>query len=126
MKHLFVLFFGIALFFGGTNASLADTTGTFTGASDHITTGGVTVTKNADGTATITLAANFTFDGAPDPQIGFGKDGSFVPATNVGKLKSDTGTQSYIVPASINPDDFNEVYVFCVKFNVPLGVAQLN
>ena len=126
MKLLNALLLGITLSFGGAHVALADGTGSFIGASDHITTGGVTVTKNADGTSTITMASNFTFDGAPDPQIGFGKDGTFIPATTVGKLKSDTGAQSYIVPASINPDDFNEVYVFCVKFNVPLGIAKLN
>ena len=125
MKHLFVFLLGISMIFSGANAALADTSGSFTGASDHITTGNVTVTKNADGSATITLASNFSLDGAPDPWVGLGKGGKFVPATNAGKLLSNTGAQSFTVPAGVNVDDFDEVYIFCVKFNVPLGVAKL-
>ncbi|UWR22581.1 DM13 domain-containing protein [Sulfitobacter sp. S190] len=105
--------------------ALADTSGTFTGASDHITTGGVTVVKNADGTATVTLGPDFSLDGAPDPRVGFGKDGAFVDGTVIGELNALTGEQTYIVPASVNVDDFNEVYIWCLKFGVPLGVAEL-
>lgn len=106
--------------FAGTGTS-----GTFTGASDHITTGGVTIVKNADGTATVTLDENFSLDGAPDPRVAFGKDGSYVPAGDLGELKNLNGKQVYTVPASINVDDFNEIYIWCLKFSVPLGVAKL-
>lgn len=106
-------------------AGTSETTGTFTGASEHITTGGVTVVKNADGSATVTLADDFSLDGAPDPRVGFGKDGKYVDGTDVGLLKNLKGGQSFTVPASINVDDFNEVYIWCLKFAVPLGVAGL-
>ncbi|MGB5863403.1 MAG: DM13 domain-containing protein [Sulfitobacter sp.] len=106
-------------------AGTSETTGTFTGASEHITTGGVTVVKNADGSATVTLADDFSLDGAPDPRVGFGKDGKYVDGTDVGLLKNLKGGQSFTVPASINVDDFNEVYIWCLKFAVPLGVAEL-
>ena len=125
MKLLHVFLLGIALVLAGLKPALADTSGSFRGASNHVTTGEVTVTRNADGSATITLASNFSLDGAPDPWVGLGKDGKFVPATNAGKLRSNTGAQSYTVPAGIDVDDFNEVYIYCVKFNVPLGVAKL-
>ena len=113
------------LIVGPVTAAFADTSGTFTGASDHITTGGVTVTKNADGTATVTFDASFSLDGAPDPRVGFGKDGKYVDISDLGKLKQLNGAQSYIVPASIDIDDFNELYIWCLKFGVPLGVASL-
>ncbi len=48
-----------------------------------------------------------------------------MPASTLGKLQNLNGSQSYVVPAGIDPADFNEVYIFCVKFNVPLGVAKL-
>ncbi|AXI48428.1 twin-arginine translocation pathway signal protein [Sulfitobacter sp. SK012] len=115
-----------SLVFGLVQTAAADTAGTFTGASDHVTTGGVTVVKNADGTATVTLGADFFLDGAPDPRIGFGANGSFVEGTDVGLLESNTGSQTFTVPASINVDDFNEVYIWCLKFAVPLGVASLS
>ena len=100
--------------------------GSFTGASDHITTGGVSIVKTANGGAVVILDSNFSLDGAPDPGVGFGKDGKFVEASDLGALTSKEGLQVYIVPASVNVDDFNEVYIWCKKFGVPLGIASIN
>ena len=100
--------------------------GTFTGASDHITTGGVQIVKTADGGGVLILDSNFSLDGAPDPHVGFGKDGTFVEASNLGKLQNISGVQTYVVPPTVNVDGFNEVYIWCLKFGVPLGVATLN
>lgn len=102
------------------------THGEFTGASDHITTGGVKIVKTADGGAVVILDSDFSLDGAPDPRVGFGKDGKFSDASDLGALQNLTGVQVYIVPASVNVDDFNEVYIWCKKFSVPLGVADLH
>ena len=99
--------------------------GTFTGLSNHITTGGVEIIKNDDGSHTVVLASDFTFDGAPDPRVGFGKNGKYDKATGMGLLKSLNGKQSYTVPAGVDPAAYNEVYIFCLKFNVPLGVASI-
>jgi len=103
----------------------ADAKGTFTGASDHITTGGVTIVKNADGSAVVILDSNFSLDGAPDPRVGFGKDGKYADISDLGPLTQKEGLQVYLVPASVNVDDFNEVYIWCKKFSVPLGVAAV-
>lgn len=103
----------------------ADSKGSFTGASDHITTGGVKIIKNADGSAVVILDSNFSLDGAPDPRVGFGKDGKFFDVSDLGPLVKKEGLQVYIVPASVNVDDFNEVYIWCKKFAVPLGVASI-
>ena len=86
----------------------------------------ISVTKNNDGTSTVTFDSTFSLDGAPDPRVGFGKDGKFVSLSDLGELKNLNGAQSYIVPASLNIDDYNELYIWCLKFAVPLGVAQLN
>lgn len=99
--------------------------GSFKGASDHITTGGVSIVKTANGGAVVILDSNFSLDGAPDPRVGFGKDGKFVDASDLGALTQKEGLQAYIVPASVNVDDFNEVYIWCKKFAVPLGVASI-
>lgn len=98
--------------------------GTFTGASDHITTGGLTIVKTADGGAVVILDSDFSLDGAPDPRVGFGKDGAYAEATDLGALQNLTGVQVYVVPASVNVDDFNEVYIWCKQFSVPLGLAS--
>ncbi|WP_299367012.1 DM13 domain-containing protein [uncultured Tateyamaria sp.] len=100
--------------------------GTFTGASDHITTGGVEIIKNDDGSHTIVLAADFSLDGAPDPRVGLGKNGFYDGNTDAGVLGNLTGAQSFVVPAGVDVSAFNEVYIWCEKFSVPLGVAKLN
>ena len=93
--------------------------GTFKGESNHVTTGTAEI---ADGK--VNLLADFTFDGAPDPKIALGKNG-YDSKTLMGLLKSNSGASSYEIPAGINPDDYNEVWVWCERFNVPLGVAKL-
>jgi len=100
--------------------------GTFTGANDHITTGGVTVVKTEGGGAVVILDADFSLDGAPDPSVGFGIDGEYIKASDLGDLVNINGLQAYVVPASVNVDDFNEVYIWCDQFDVSLGVAELN
>ena len=94
--------------------------GTFTGASGHVTTGGAEISGN-----TVTLLADFNFDGAPDPKVALGRNG-YDKNTLLGKLKKNSGKQSYKVPASIDTSGYNEVWIWCEKFNVPLGVAKIN
>jgi len=98
--------------------------GTFKGLSNHVTTGSVTLVKTGDGYV-IELGEDFVFDGAPDPKVAFGKDGKYDSSTLIELLRSNTGAQSYAVPSSINPEDFNEIYIWCEKFAVGLGVASI-
>jgi hypothetical protein len=100
--------------------------GAFSGTNDHITTGDVSIVRTADGGAVVILDSNFSLDGAPDPSVGFGNDGEYIAATDLGDLTQHNGLQVFIVPASVNVDDFNEVYIWCDKFSVSLGVAPLN
>lgn len=97
--------------------------GTFSGRSDHVTTGAVTITGSA-GNYTLTLGTDFTLDGAPDPVVGFGRNGTYDAASKVSPLKSNAGEQSYTLPASFDPANVSEVYIWCEQFNVPLGVAE--
>ena len=98
--------------------------GSFTGLSNHVTKGDVSVVKTDTGWE-IHLKDSFWFDGAPDPRVGFGKGGKFVDPTDFEPLRSNSGAQVYKVPANINPEDFDEVYIWCRKFSVPLGVASI-
>lgn len=95
-------------------------TGTFVGASNHVTTGTAEIAGNQ-----VNLLADFTFDGAPDPKVALGKDG-YDSSTLMGLLTSNEGASSYAIPAGIDPSEYNEVWIWCEKFNVPLGVAKLN
>lgn len=126
MKILVNAFLAVSLTLLATFGAFAETSGSFVGRSDHITTGSVSIVKNADGTATVTLDESFSLDGAPDPRVAFGKDGSYAPEADLGVLKNLNGKQIYTVPASVDVDNYDEIYIWCLKFSVPLGVAALN
>lgn len=98
--------------------------GSFRGASGHSTKGNVTVTKTGSGYS-VRLESDFVHDGAPDPWLGFGRNGRFLRRSRFARLRSNTGAQNYAVPRSAGSQDFNEVYVWCRKYGVPLGVARI-
>ena len=108
----------------GVTAAAGEGSGSFSGASGHQATGRVAVIQTADGWE-VHLKEDFTFDGAPDPWVGFGKSGSFAPATDFYRLRSNTGAQVYKVPADVDPAAYDEVYIWCRRYAVPLGVAQI-
>jgi hypothetical protein len=88
----------IASPFAGQAETHADTRAdTFTGASDHITTGGIQIIETADGGAVVILDSDFSLDAGPDPRVGFGKAGPYVEATDLGALKNLTGVQVFVV-----------------------------
>ncbi len=101
--------------FAGSNRS-----GNFSGRSNHVTTGKTELSSN-----NVVLQSNFSLDGAPDPRVGLGKNGKYDPKADLGALKKLTGKQSYRIGKGIKASDYNEVYIWCRKFNVPLGVAKL-
>ena len=124
-------FANLAGFAFGSAAQAADAetsttvvqSGAFEGRSDHVTTGGVSILKTASGYVAV-LESDFSLDGAPSPTLGFGKNG-FDKSTEFTKLESKKGLQIYAIPASIDPADFDEFYVWCADFSVALGVASL-
>ncbi|MCB1883751.1 MAG: DM13 domain-containing protein [Geminicoccaceae bacterium] len=99
--------------------------GRFRGASGHGTAGTARIASTKDGYV-LELGPDFAFDGAPDPRLGFGNDGTYDPASDIGPLRSTTGYQAYPLPADFDPGKHGEVYVWCRKYGVPLGVAPLD
>ena len=95
--------------------------GTFTGDSNHVTKGNVTVKGGK-----IVLEDSFWFDGAPDPRVGLGKGGKYIAGTDFAVLKKNAGKQTYAIPANLGNKDFDTVVIWCRKFSVPLGHAKLN
>ncbi len=98
--------------------------GTFTGASGHKTSGGVSLVRTDAGTK-IVLEQDFSLDGAPDPRVGLGRDGAYDAKTQLAPLSANKGRQAYPIPASVDSAAYNEVYIWCEKYSVPLGVAKL-
>lgn len=99
-------------------------TGTFEGRSDHRTDGEVTIIKTDSGYQVV-LSDDFSLDGAPDPTLAFGKDG-FASEAEFTELKSNDGHQVYDLPEGLDPTDYDEFYVWCSEYAVPLGFADQN
>lgn len=97
--------------------------GTFEGRSDHRTDGEVSIIKTDSGYQVV-LSDDFSLDGAPDPTLAFGKDG-FASEAEFTVLKSNDGYQVYDLPEGLDPTAYDEFYVWCSEYAVPLGFADL-
>ncbi|NEQ99170.1 MAG: DM13 domain-containing protein [Cyanothece sp. SIO2G6] len=98
--------------------------GSFTGVNNHAVTGSVTIVETETGTYAV-LDPTFSLDNAPDPKLAFGKDGQYDAETLFHPLTSLTGAQMYLIPDDIDPEDYNEFWLWCERFNVGLGVAPI-
>ena len=98
--------------------------GTFQGTNGHITNGTVSVVKSRNGVVVV-LGSDFSFDGAPDPKVGFGRNNQYDLSSQLAPLRKNTGKQSYAVPAGLDVSGYNEVYIWCEQFSVSLGVAKI-
>lgn len=68
---------------------------------------------------------DFKTTNGPDLFVHFGKDGKYVSEAKIGSLKGNIGGQNYEVPENINPNDYNEIWVWCRAFSVPFTSAIL-
>ena len=98
--------------------------GTFEGRGGHTMSGGVTILSTDSGYVVV-LDPDFFLDGAPDPKLGFGNDG-YDASTRFSALEENTGLQAYALPEEIDPSSYNEFWVWCERFNAPLGVARID
>lgn len=119
----FLLAATLLLAAGPAAAAVVLATGTFDGRSGHAVSGTVTVVAAGSGHRLV-LQSDFRLDGAPDPWLGFGDDG-YVADSRFAELEHNTGKQSYALPADFDPGAYNEVWLWCEAFSVPLGVARL-
>lgn len=127
MKHVFYGVLALVAAAFVTPAVAGDASGQFSvikGKEKYTTAGGVTIAKK-DGKTVVMFSDDFKFPGAPDPQLGFGNNGSYDKSTTFTKLTKLKGAQSFVLPASIDSSKYNEFYVWCEKYSVPLSVAKL-
>lgn len=98
--------------------------GKFSGRSKHVTTGSVEIIKTATGYQLV-LGSDFSLDNAPDPVVALGNNDKFLVANKISGLKNKKGEQVYNLPASFTPAQFSQAYIWCEKFDLPLGIADL-
>jgi len=113
----------VALGSGAAYASEVLWIGSFKGTTGHKSSGQVKIVKDG-GTTKVVFGKNFKLDGAPDPKIAFGKNG-YVRGTIFTKLNKLKGAQEYNIPAGTDLTKFNQVWIWCEKFDVPLAFAKL-
>jgi hypothetical protein len=100
--------------------------GMFAGAHDHKVGGGFSVVEK-DGKQVLMLGEDFSLDGAPDPYIVLSADemGSGAGTLNLGRLKTKKGPVAFPLPAGTDLARYSRVLVWCKKYNVTLGQAEL-
>ena len=103
---------------------------------EHDTTGTVRIVELADGRRILRLESFSTLNG-PDLHVWLtdapvldGRDGWFVfddgDYVSLGRLKANNGNQNYAVPAGVDLSRLTSVSIWCDKFNVSFGAAELS
>ncbi|ADB31931.1 hypothetical protein Kfla_2866 [Kribbella flavida DSM 17836] len=102
---------------------------------EHDTSGTVSIVRLADGSRILRLEDLDTSDG-PDLKVWL-SDAPVLPGRagwhvfddgsyhNLGKLKGNRGRQNYVIPAELDLSGFRSVSIWCDRFNVSFGAAQL-
>jgi len=99
--------------------------GTFEGLGAHNAKGTAKLIKIGD-KFYVRFEDDFEVTNGPDLFVHFGKDGNYIAEARLGKLKGNIGGQNYEVLEGINPENFNEVWVWCRTFSTPFAKAVLN
>ncbi|KQW02378.1 DM13 domain-containing protein [Streptomyces sp. Root369] len=102
---------------------------------EHATSGTVQLIRLADGSHVVRLENLDTSNGpdlrvlltdAPvkEGQAGWHvfDDGKYV---SLGKLKGNRGSQNYALPRGVDPSSYNSVSIWCDRFDVSFGAAEL-
>lgn len=110
----------------GNDAMMMAPHGMFAGAHDHKVSGGYAI-ATAEGHQTLQLSGDFALDGAPDPYVVLSADdmGSGTHTLNLGRLKQQRGKSTFAIPAGADLTQYHHVLIWCKKYNVTLGQAEL-
>ena len=102
---------------------------------EHDTTGTARLVRNPDGSYQLELVGLVTSDG-PDLRVWL-TDQEVKPGTagwrvfddgryvELGRLKGNRGDQVYAIPTGVDPESFRSVSIWCKRFAVSFGAAEL-
>ena len=96
----------------------------------HSTAGDVAIVRTDDGP--VLVLDELRGDNGPDLHVYLSPaspsdDADFLQgATKVGGLKGNIGTQSYALPDDLDASEFRSVVIWCDRFSVPFGAAELH
>ncbi len=117
------LVLGAMLALAPANADEVLKMGTIAGAGGHKAAGTVEIARDGD-VMTVHLKEDFVLQEAPTLRLAWGKDG-YARGSNFATLGKFKGAQAYKIPAGTDLARFNEFWIWCEKFDVPLAVAKL-
>ncbi|OAR23722.1 electron transporter [Streptomyces sp. ERV7] len=102
---------------------------------EHKTSGSVRILRLPDGTRILRLMNLDTSNGPAlrvwltDAEVKPGKDGWHVfddgRHVSLGKLKGNKGDQNYTLPADVDLNRYRSVTIWCDRFDVSFGAAEL-
>ena len=102
---------------------------------EHATKGTARLVRNADGSHQVELVGLDTSDGPDlrvwltDQEVREGQAGWKVfddgEWTELGRLKGNRGDQVYPLPSGTDPEDYRSVSIWCKRFAVSFGAADL-
>jgi hypothetical protein len=92
------------------------------GSDGHQAAGKVSFGKGMNSSHKLILS-DIKVDKVPDGYVYLSKGGDWMHGVQVGMLKQFTGTVSFDLHASVNPEDYDTVVIWCKKFNVEIGRA---
>lgn len=99
--------------------------GTFRGLNGYTVEGAVVLERSAD-EASVVFQSDFRSQNGPGLFVYLSPNADNVSGgINLGSLQTQSGTQTYSIPANVNPDEFDHVLVYCQPFRVPFGTANL-
>jgi Electron transfer DM13/Bacterial Ig-like domain (group 2) len=103
--------------------------GNFAGNGGYSVSGTATLTAEG-GNLSLQLGSNFQASNGPMLGVFLAKNASGALTTTnslkLGDLSSNSGAQTYAVPAGVAINDYNYVVIYCIPFNVRFGTALLN
>ena len=98
---------------------------------EHETTGTARILRLADGQQILRLEGFETSNGPAlfvylSQNPADGEDGAFDDDyIDLGELKGNVGDQNYVIPAEIDPLGYTSVVVWCDRFSVSFGAADI-
>ena len=91
----------------------------------HVGSGTVNLIKTKTGFV-VRMEESFSVTNGPDLFVGLGKDGVYREEAQIAPLRGNIGSQNYMVPNTVNVDEYNEIWIWCRAFSVPFARAVLN
>lgn len=122
MACAFTVLAGILAILNVPNSVLAKSphrTGMLEGAAGHHAAGSVDLSGK-----TLTLS-QIKVDRVPDGRVYLTVGADYEYGVELGKLRQFSGTIQYTIPSNVDPDQYDSVLIWCEKFNVDIGFANL-